>query len=711
MTKLIISYFFFLVFLTSVFVSGVVDSQDGFQYLAVARNIYYQHEITAPPYEYTGGVWVGKNTHLNVQTGKDGKTYSQTGIGYSIAMLPAVILTDLAYKIYSVSPPIHFPLESDWFILFAASFTNVLYTGLLGVILFLYFLKIKLSLRQALFLSLISIFTTNLFALTKHIYAHIPFTAFLLLSFYLIKKYSEREKKIFLILAALSFGITTTIYNQTFLLAILPLSVYYLILTKPKLNLTYLKLVVKDGLLALLILTPFIILYFWLENLRAEAGSGLANPAYFVGYAKHIARTSQIPLIFEGIYGQLFSPGRSIFIYSPVLLLIPIFWHKIKRKIIPELVVFLLLSASYILLYSKQIMIEPWNDNKFISYWHGELSWGPRYLIPLIPFGMLVVGQIYQQLKITTKVLIVGPLLLIGLFVEILGIIIPYQTKLHGLQTDVDVSGYHYTSFNYINLLPQFTPIYSTTKKFQYLINLFPQTLDHGPYNVKFYDGIDFPFNVGLERWRTIENQGYISFDNNSKDPIKKLSLTLINHPLRESRSSAEVKFFLNQWQINASSNILLAGKRSDIEVTFPQYLLKEKNNQLLIDAKFTDSKVLYVNNRDLNKQLIALLGFYINGQPINLESLDFPYISTLGPKTNNITYQNYGGAFNNPWTSWMIHTQIFERTPDFWWIKFLYYWDVPKNFFLALFLINILGIIFFGRKTFQLLRQLTKKG
>lgn len=694
MKRFIVYYFLFLFSFLSLFVSGIIDSQDGFQYLAVAREIYYKHEPTAPPYEFTGGVWVGKNTHMSTQVGKDGKTYSQTGIGYSLAMIPAVALSDLVYKIYKVPPPVHFPLESDWFILFAASFTNVFYASLLGIILFLYFLKLKLSLKQALFLSFISIITTNLFVLAKHSYAHIMFTTFLLLSFYLIKEYSEKKKKIFLIFSALSFGITSTVYNQTFLLAILPLGIYYLLLIKPKNNLYSLKLVIKDSLLVLLILTPFTVFYFWLENLRAAIGSAnYANPRFFVDYAQYLSQPSQLPLIFEGIYGQLLGSGRSIFIYSPALLLILIFWHKIKKDVRPELIIFLLLSVSFIILYAKQISFEP-DIKKYIGYWAGELSWGPRYLLPLIPFGMLLVGHIFQQLKTKVKVFVVYPLLVIGLYVEILGVTIPYQTKLHGLDTDIYVSGLHYTSFLYMNLLPQFSPIFSTTKKLNYLIHSFPKTLDHGPYNVRFYDGIDFPFDVGSERWRSIETKGHIAFDNNPKETVKKISLTLINHPLADSTSSAQVKLYLSQKGEPVASSRLILGKRSDIDITIPSTLLKEKDNQLVIETYFEEPGV-----QKQHKQLVALLSFYINGHLSNLESLDFPYISTLGPAMERVKYQTYGGILDNPWQSWIIHTQIFERVPDFWWIKPLYYWDVPKNFFIVAFLINVLVVLFSAAK------------
>src|SRR3989338_8363095 len=145
MKKLIIYYSLFLFSLLSFFPSGIIDSQDGFQYLAVARNIYYTGKPTAPVYEYDQR----KNIHMSTIVGKDGDTYSLTGLGYSLAYLPAVAITDVVYRIYGISPPVHFPLENDWLIFLTAGFTNVFIGAMLGVILLAYFILLGLSKKQA----------------------------------------------------------------------------------------------------------------------------------------------------------------------------------------------------------------------------------------------------------------------------------------------------------------------------------------------------------------------------------------------------------------------------------------------------------------------------------------------------------------------------------------------------------------------------------
>ena len=179
MKKTVLYYFLFLLSFFSILSSGAIDSQDGLQYLAVARNIYYTGEPTTPVYEYN----IRKNIHMNTYIGTDGKTYSLIGLGYSLAMLPAVAITDFFYNIYGVSPPVHFPLESDWLILFTTSFTNAFFGAMFGVVLFLYLMELGLNKKQAIFMSFVSIVTTNLWVYAKHSFAHMMFINFLLLSF------------------------------------------------------------------------------------------------------------------------------------------------------------------------------------------------------------------------------------------------------------------------------------------------------------------------------------------------------------------------------------------------------------------------------------------------------------------------------------------------------------------------------------------------
>lgn len=693
MKKFSIYYFCFLFFFLSFFVSGIFDSQDGLQYLAVARNIYYKGEPTAPTYEYD----TRENIHMSTYVGKDGKTYGTTGLGYSLALVPAVAITDIFYKLYNILPTVHFPLESDWLIFFVASFTNALFAAGLGVILYHYLREIKLSKKQAVFISFISLIVTNLFALSKHSFAHMMFVTFLVLSFFLLKKYSKVRNRFFLLASGISYGIVIIAYNQTYLLPLLPLVIYYLLLLPPfknkgNIKSTKLNCLIKDLVAFTSGALPFFLINFWFNSIIAR--DQIASSSIGV-YTKQTLASLPPTVFIEGLYGQLLSPGRSIFLYSPLLLILIFFGHKIKKRVKPELVLFLLLSVIYILFYST-----PYSYNLkfgFSTLWHGESSWGPRYLSPLIPFGMLIVGHIFQRLTKKQKLLIFYPLLLIGLYVEMLGVLMPYQIKFHELEKKFFVNKAEYTASLYSNLLPRYSPVLMMSKKLVKLYQGFPKTLDHGDYNVRFYDGIDFAFNVGPERWRSIEGTGYISFDNFSKAPVEKLRFDLINHPIIDSSSSAQLQFNLNENQLFEKPITLDLRERKTIDISINRNLLIPKNNQLIVNIDFGDESIIKEN-----KQILGLIFLYINDESINKESIDVPYISDLGPKMTDAVYKNWGGTNKDPWKGWHIHTQVFERTPDFWWLKPLYYWDIPNKPFLALFVINISAIYYFGRKAIK---------
>lgn len=85
----------------------------------------------------------------------------------------------------------------------------------------------------------------------------------------------------------------------------------------------------------------------------------------------------------RGLYGIFLSPGRSIFVYSPVLLLaIPGAWFFYKRE-----KALTLLGLSFIAVYG--ITIAFWHS------WDGGLSWGSRLLTPIVPvLGIFVAPMI-----------------------------------------------------------------------------------------------------------------------------------------------------------------------------------------------------------------------------------------------------------------------------------------------------------------------------
>jgi hypothetical protein len=702
MKKFIIIYFFFLFFFFSFFASGVIDSQDAFQYLGVARNIYYTREPTAPsPLDFYNGE---KNIHMSTEIAANGKAYSPTGLGYSLAMVPAVAVTDFFYKLYHISLPEYFPLQADWMILMTASFTNCFFAASLGVILFLYFLTLGLNRKQALFMSLVSLLATNLFAYSKHMLAHMMFITFLMGAFLALKFFSQTGKKIYLFISGLAYGVVIITYNQTFIFTLPSYLLYFHMLNRQKINFNSIKKSLFNAIFILVGVIPFTYVYSWYNALRDGANDPPTNLTSFVTTnVNYVASYLQVGVLFEGLYGLLLSPGRSVFLYSPLLLIPFIFWFKINKKTLPELVAFISISIVYVAAFASVFSIGK-SDQGITGLWHGEVSWGPRYILPIVPFGMLLVAYIFKRVHLKEKLVTFAPLILVGLYIEMLGILMPYQIKFHDTQYNFVLNGTEYTRMVYTNLLPRYSPLVKMSKKLVKLIILLPKTLDHGPYNVRFYDGIDFPFNVGgLDRWRVIEEKGYMYFDDLARDPVRKVRLNLVNHPLNEKADSpAYVNFKINNKKMFEEDITLNLNERKSVDISFPQNLLQDKNNHFEINVGFDNNSQVVKNH----SQFVAMISMFINDKEVNKESIDVPYISEFGPKMTGVEYVNWGGTNKDPWKGWHIHTQVFERVPDFWWAKAMYYWDFPKKAFLILFIFNVGMIAFFGSKTFQLINK-----
>lgn len=641
---------------------------------------------------------------MSSYVGKDGKTYSPTGLGYSLAFLPAVASTDILYKIYDVTPAVYFPLESDWLILLLASFTNAFFGAGLAIVLFLYFLEIKLSKNQAILMTFISIFATNLLVYAKHSFAQMMFTFFMFLAFFLVKKFFSTKNIRYLFFSGLSFGALSITYNLTWVLAVPGLILYYFLLQRKNTKKINLKNLVQSGAVFFLGLFPFLLIGALFESLRALGGgtNGTSSSFYYSEYIYKILGGFKPTVLYEGIYGQLLSPGRSVFLYSPVLILIILFWNKIKRTISPEAWLLLCLSLTFVLFYAIQFSIGTAQQG-IAALWHGESSWGPRYLIPVIPFALLIVGSIVNNLSKLQKLLILVPLIIFGIYIQLLGLLIPYQDKFHNMEKNFFVNQTEYTSYGYINLLPRFSPLLTMPKELFKVVRNLPKTVDHGKYNVHFYDGIDFPFNVGPERWRTIKNVGTIYFDNSPENTVKKISLGLINHPITQSTNSATIKFKLNNNTLGNDLVIKTSERKTiDLEIK-PEYLKPEKN-KFEISVNYANPKVIYDNI-----QLLAIISASINDTPVNLETLEFPFISPLGPKMTGVAYNTFGNNYKDPWMAWEIHTQIYERIPDFWWLKNMYFWDVPKKTIIMFLILNIFLIVYFGIKVNSSYKKLNK--
>ncbi len=91
--------------------------------------------------------------------------------------------------------------------------------------------------------------------------------------------------------------------------------------------------------------------------------------------------------LWQGLWGLLFSPYRSVFLHTPLLIASLFAFLPFWRRHRSEAIVISAASAALILLYSAWWM------------WWGGFAWGPRFLVPFTPFWVLLLAPVVERLE------------------------------------------------------------------------------------------------------------------------------------------------------------------------------------------------------------------------------------------------------------------------------------------------------------------------
>jgi len=119
---------------------------------------------------------------------------------------------------------------------------------------------------------------------------------------------------------------------------------------------------------AIVALAPFAAWQLWYNHVRT--GSPFVSPVQTLQYAANNALDGDLG---AGLVGLLFSPGKSLFVYAPFLILsvmvFPAFWRKHR----PAAAFILVVAVMWLLLHAK------------LRSWYGAWGWGPRHFITVLP--------------------------------------------------------------------------------------------------------------------------------------------------------------------------------------------------------------------------------------------------------------------------------------------------------------------------------------
>jgi hypothetical protein len=158
------------------------------------------------------------------------------------------------------------------------------------------------------------------------------------------------------------------------------------------------------------------------------------------------------PLV-QGLVGFLLSPGKSIFLYAPIAILaVPSLLRAWKpRRAETELT--LALSAAVLIATAR------------LLDWHGDPTWGPRRIVPLLPSLVETVALAWQSFAPDRRrmhSLGLAAAMAVGVYVQALGVILPvttYRDVLTRLRMDTAAPSWFALSPDEAHFMPQFSPI------------------------------------------------------------------------------------------------------------------------------------------------------------------------------------------------------------------------------------------------------------
>lgn len=319
-------------------------------------------------YHYQVAVQIIKEGRLSFDTLPDGvfqvapngKFYAGHEIGNTLFLLPIAFINSLVEKIAS-----HFIGQEGIYRIqqFLLSFQSGIYSSITAT---LFFTILKVGFSQTVISSFVGtlclVFTTYFWTYSRNLFDGVLCGTLLTASFLLILQYRKKNYLSYLICSfvCLGFGFITRI---SMILAIFTSFVYLLMIYRSSFSNK-----LREISLALITLIPFFLWQSWYNYLRT--GIFYKSPVQTSVYA---ANNSLDGNLFVGISGLLFSPGKSLFIYAPLLILSVILYKKFYHQWKKEALYVLILSILWLLLHSK------------LKSWYGAWGWGPRHLITILP--------------------------------------------------------------------------------------------------------------------------------------------------------------------------------------------------------------------------------------------------------------------------------------------------------------------------------------
>ena len=323
--------------------------------------------------------------------GRDDEPIAVGGIGSSIAGLPGLAIG----KAVALLVPARW---DDVVERLFVGFTNSLITAAIAALLFLCARQLGADRRPGVMLALAYAVGTMAWPHAKTLLLTEPLAALLVLAAVHFALRATAERSLRLAGIAGVFSTVAGMARITTLLFVIPIGLYVVLRAhQPR--------CLRRAALAT-------------ASFTAGAASGLALLAVTnwwragsltsLGYA-------DVPLdgnIWEGLYGLLLSPGKSLLLYAPVALVAFAAIPKSLRIRPPETALILSIVIANLMLFAR------------FPSWHGDNAWGPRYLNITLPLMVLLIAPLLSELRWRKAVVVAGA---VGVLVSSLGVMVYFN--------------------------------------------------------------------------------------------------------------------------------------------------------------------------------------------------------------------------------------------------------------------------------------------
>jgi hypothetical protein len=362
----------------------------------------------------------------NAEAGPGGHLYPKAGIGQALASAPFYVSGKL------VAP--FFPARLRPFAIRAAtSLVNPFAGGVLAFVFLLLLLELGLTPREAFTLTAVLCFATPLWVYAKLYLGEALLALGLTLELYGVVRLRKGGGMGAAGLAALGAGFAVLVKY-----AVAPAAALFFLPALPKLR------TVRPWLMAMLVLGACVAIAGAYDV--ARTGNVLGS-----GYGRQATTAAFSTPIWVGVYGLLLSSGKGLLWFAPIVLLAPaglLAWRRqdpaLAAGVAGGVIVTVLLYATF-------------------EHWAGDGSWGPRYLVPLVPALVAAVGALFAQRALADRRAWWGAVVALGLVgaaVQIGGVAIYFGAQMR------EAGDYPYTRalsdprfMNESHWNPYFTPI------------------------------------------------------------------------------------------------------------------------------------------------------------------------------------------------------------------------------------------------------------